>query len=162
MELEAFFTVSEQTSQFLLSVVLGAVWGIIYDCFRVLRIIFPPARKKAFLCASDIVFVLCCALALFVFSFVFCRAQIRFFCIFGAAIGFVLYFYTAGYVVTSVIRAITEIIYRILRKVYFLLIAPVVNLINTFCQKIVQIFVHTYENRPKIKISLPNPLKKRD
>ncbi|MCD7730628.1 MAG: spore cortex biosynthesis protein YabQ [Oscillospiraceae bacterium] len=151
MSLETFFSVSEQTSQFLLSIVLGAGIGVFYDCFRVLRILFPPARRTAAVAAEDVVFMLASGGAIFLFAFFYCRSQVRFFCIIGSLLGFILYILTVGSVVTGIIRAIAAAVYRVLHKVYSAIFAPIVNFIKVNCQKIFNIFVHSYENRKKIK-----------
>lgn len=160
MALETFFSVSEQAAQFLMSVVLGAAWGIIYDCFRVIRIIFPPARKKAAVDAADVLFVLCCAAALFVFSYVFCRAQVRFFCIFGGLLGFVLYYFTIGSVITGIIRAVAEFVFNVIDKILSVTVRPIMRTVNAFCQKNKLLFVHTYENLKKLRRSCKTYLKK--
>ena len=118
MNLETFFSVSEQTVQFLLSVVLGAGLGIVYDCFRVFRILFPTARKNGAVCAGDIVFMIISGAAVFLFAVMFCRSQVRLFSVIGALLGFVLYILTIGNFITGILRAIVSAVCKILQKVY--------------------------------------------
>ena len=143
MQLETFFTISQQTSQFLLSVVMGALLGTAYDLFRVLRIVFPIARKKAAVCAGDIIFMIICGTTVLTFAIMFCRGQVRFFCIVGAMLGFILYILSLGSLVTCIIKAIVSFIGKLLQKVYSLLFAPAVKLIYPKKNKL---FVHSYEN----------------
>ena len=156
MSLETFFTVSEQTMQFLMSCVLGVLIGILYDCFRVIRIIFPYARKTGSVCVSDIIFMLCWGAALFLFSVQFCRSSVRFYCAAGSFLGFVLYILTIGNFVTGIIRAIANAVCKALQKVYSVIFAPIVKLI---CPKKLNIFVHSYENKKKEKRNLFSLLK---
>lgn len=151
MELETFFSVSEQTMQFLLSVVLGAGLGVVYDCFRVFRILFPPARKNGAVCVGDAAFMIISGAAVFLFAVVFCRSQVRLFSVIGALLGFVLYILTIGNFITGILKAIVSAICKILQKVYSAVFAPVVNYVKGICLKKFNKFVHSYENQKKTK-----------
>ncbi len=128
MELETFFSVSEQTAQFFLSVALGAGLGILYDVFRAVRIVFPFTKKFAAVLVGDTVFTLCAGAALFLFAVVFCRAEIRLFCIIGACLGFVLYIASLGNFIIGILRTIFSFLYTGLRKVYSLISAQFVKI----------------------------------
>lgn len=151
MNLETFFSVSQQTMQFLLSVVLGAGLGIVYDCFRAFRILFAPARKTGAVCAGDIAFMIISGAAVFLFAALFCRSQVRFFSIIGALLGFVLYILTIGNFITGILKGIVSAVCKILQKVYSVVFAPVVNNVKVICLKNFNRFVHSYENEEKTK-----------
>ncbi len=146
MQLETFFSVSQHTSLFLTSVLLGAAMGIAYDCFRVLRIVFPPAARDGAVLVQDILFTLICGFGMFCFSTLTARGQVRFFMIFGSGIGFVLYILTIGNFVTGVLRRVFSAVYGTLRKVYSFIIEPIVNLLRNICQKARPVFVGSNEN----------------
>lgn len=146
MQLDTFFTLSQQTAQFFLSIAAGAVLGTAYDIFRALRIIFPFARKKSIVCICDIVFMIICGVTVFAFSFLFCRGQVRLFCIIGAMLGFILYLLSLGSIVTGILRVIVSAVCKLLQKVYSLIFAPAVKLIYPKKNKL---FVHSYENDEK-------------
>lgn len=146
MQLETFFSVSQHTSQFLLSVVLGGALGVVYDLFRTLRIIFPPAAKSGAVLVQDIIFCIICGFSVFCFSTLAVRGQVRFFIFFGSAIGFVLYILTIGNVITGVLRLVFGTIYGTLRKVYSSIIEQLVNLSRNICQKGSRVFVGSTEN----------------
>ncbi len=135
--------------QFLMSVVFGAAVGVLYDCFRVLRIVFPAARKSVPVFVMDIIFMLCCGGLFFLFSVIFCRGNIRFYCILGALPGFVMYILTLGNLITKIIRAIVTTVYSALQKVYSSVFVPIVNIAKGIYQKFFHIFVHSYENKQK-------------
>lgn len=116
MNLETFFTVSEQCSLFLLSVVLGLGIGVFYDVFRTLRIVFPPAAKKNAVFAEDIVFMAASGAAVFVYAAVLCRGQVRFFCVLGTFLGFLLYIATVGSLIVGILRRIAAAIVKFFRK----------------------------------------------
>lgn len=153
MQLETFFSVSHHTSLFLMSVLLGAALGVVYDCFRVLRIVFPPAAKNAPVIVQDIIFWLIYGFAIFCYSTLAARGQIRFFIFFGSLIGFVLYIMTIGNFITGVLRRIFDVIYGGLRKVYSAIIEPSVKLLRKSCQKALPVFVGSNENTANEKIS---------
>ncbi len=129
-----------------MSVLLGAAMGIVYDCFRVFRIIFPPAARDGAVLVQDILFTLICGFGLFCFSTLAARGQVRFFMIFGAGIGFVLYILTIGNFITGILRRVFGAIYGTLRKVYSFIIEPIVNLLRNICQKARPVFVGSSEN----------------
>lgn len=154
MRLDTFFSISQHTSIFLLSVVLGAALGVVYDCFRVLRIIFPPAAKKGAVIAEDIIFWLIYGFCIFCYAAAYARGQVRFFIFFGSLIGFVLYIVTVGNLITGVIRRIFDIIRKILRKVYSIIIEPLVEMQEKICQKFAPLFVRNHKNEKISKRSV--------
>lgn len=144
---------------FLLSVPLGAALGVVYDCFRVLRVLFPPAAKPKAVFAEDVIFWLIYGFCVFCCGAVFARGQVRFFIVFGSLLGFVLYLLTVGSVVIGIIRGIAEAARNLLRKVYSAAIEPIVKIIRLFCQKILRFFVGNHKNNIKSKGSVKKLLK---
>ena len=156
MHLDTFFSVSQHTFLFLMSVVLGATMGIVYDCFRVLRIVFPPAAKRGAVIAEDIIFWLIYGFCIFCYAAAFARSQVRFFMFFGSLIGFVLYIVTIGNLLTRAIRQVFNAVYKILHKVYSAFIEPIVKLKDKICQKLVIVFVRNHKNKISVKNLLKN------
>lgn len=159
MQIETFFSVPHQVSLFLMSVLLGAAMGVVYDCFRVFRIVFPPAAKSGAVLVQDIIFWLIYGFAIFCYATFAARGQVRFFIFFGSLIGFVLYILTIGNFITGVLRRIFSAIYGTLRKVYSIIIEPVVNLLRKICQKAHPVFVGSNENVENCAVSRKNYLK---
>ena len=77
IEPEAFFTVSEQTELFLLSVLAGVTFGVLWDVFRALRVMLPPMRSTALTAVCDALYMIICGLGLYIFSLLFARGEIR-------------------------------------------------------------------------------------
>lgn len=159
MHLDTFFSISQHTSIFLLSVVLGAALGILFDCFRVLRIVFPPAAKRNAVIAEDIIFWLIYGFCIFCYAAAYARGQVRFFIFFGSLIGFVLYIVTIGNIITGVIRHIFNTLYKILHKVYSAAIEPFVKLKEKICQKFAPVFVRNHKNEKNNERSVKKLLK---
>lgn len=142
-----------------MAVVLGAAMGIVYDCFRALRIIFPPAAGNGAVLVQDIIFWLIYGLFFFCYSTFFVRGEIRFFVFLGSILGFVLYILTIGNIITGVLRCVFGAFYKGLRKVYSGIIEPIVNLSRNICQKAGCVFVGSHENVENKGISGKNHLK---
>lgn len=161
MNLNTFFSVSQQTASFLLSVLLGAALGVVYDCFRVARILLPPLAKPKPTFWEDILFWLIYGFCVFCFAAATARGQVRIFMLLGSILGFTLYILTIGNLITGVIRSIVTAVYKVLHKVYSAVIEPIVKLLRIFCQKVFRFFVGSHKNSPKTKRSMKKPLKNR-
>lgn len=161
MNLNTFFSVSQQTASFLLSVLIGAALGVVYDCFRVARILLPPLAKPKPTFFEDILFWLIYGFCVFCFAASAARGQVRVFMLLGSLLGFALYILTIGNLITGVIRSIVNAVYRVLHKVYFTLIEPIVKLVRIFCQKVYRFFVGSHKNNRKLIGSVKNHLKNR-
>jgi spore cortex biosynthesis protein YabQ len=99
-DLETFFTVDTQLEVFLISCGVGVVLGIIYDIFRLFRIVLP--HPDVLTAIEDILYLTAYGIFLMCFAFSLMRGQIRFFFIVGNALGFVLWFFTVGSVLNRV------------------------------------------------------------
>lgn len=150
---EAFFTVNEQTELFLMSVLLGGVFGAVYDVFRALRVIFPALRRTIPTAVCDVIFFIICGFGIYVFSLLFARGEIRGYYWIGALLGGIIYLMTAGTVVIGVIRAVFGAIYSLLNKIFIkvrdLLVKPAVHIFNKMRTKMRGVFVTNAEKMKK-------------
>lgn len=160
MQIETFFSVSQQTAFFLLSAVLGAAMGVVYDVFRVFRILFPPAAKSKPVAVQDVLFWLIYGFCIFCYSSEVCGGSLRFFMFLGSLLGFTLYILTIGNLITGILRQIAETVRKILRTVYSLLFEPIVKLLKNLCQKVGLFFVRIYKKSKKTEGSVKKPLPK--
>lgn len=108
---ESFFSVNEQLVLFGLSCVFGAVFGVLYDAFRALRIILP--HNFWLVTVEDVIFMTSYAVFLPLFASAAARGELRFYFVIGNAIGFVLYFFTVGTVVISALKKLFLIVGRL-------------------------------------------------
>jgi hypothetical protein len=118
MKLETFFTVTEQAEIFLISVVLGAALGVVFDSFRLLRAVFVTARRKGAVAVADFLFVLFYAFCIFIYSVLFGRGEVRFFIVVGSLCGFAVEVITIGGTVTSLTRTVSDKIHAYCRKLW--------------------------------------------
>ena len=104
--------VADQTVDFLLSVAFGAVLGLFYDAFRILRIALP--HKKAVVTFEDILFWCVSAMATFFFLLGSVNGKVRFFLLIGMVLGGVLYHFS----VSSLIMGISRIIINGIKAIF--------------------------------------------
>ncbi|NLK70130.1 MAG: hypothetical protein GX286_01650 [Clostridiales bacterium] len=139
MELETFFTATEQTKLFLLSCLLGIPIGITFDIFRVIRAILP--HNKIMVAIEDILFMFSYAAFVMCFSIVASRGEFRVFYIIGNILGFTVYFFSVGNIVVGTVRKIVLFIHKLLSKVF----SPLRNKILLICAKIKEKFVERFK-----------------
>lgn len=95
--------VSEQLSVFLYSFGLGFLLGVLYDFFRMLRMIFPFGRTLTFI--QDFLYVIICAFATFCFALVLNDGRIMFYIFFGEALGWIIYYFSVGVLVMRAVNS---------------------------------------------------------
>lgn len=105
---ETFFTVSEELWLFFISCAAGAVFGIYYDIFRVLRLTVPHHGFFVFL--EDVIFLSSYALFLSAFASAEARGELRAYYALGGILGFILYYFTIGRFVMRFMSKIIGII----------------------------------------------------
>lgn len=84
----------KQSQAFLLSVLAGVVFGLLYDLFRIFRVMWRGGRIKLFF--EDMVFSTLSALLLCIFVFNANMGVVRLFMFVGLIIGFFSYRFTFG------------------------------------------------------------------
>lgn len=136
--LETFFTPREQLLLFLCSILLGVGLGIFFDCLRTLRVFFTHTRF--FVAVEDVAFLLVWGIALVTFAMEKGRGEVRFYYLLGSIIGFILYIFTVGRAVISVIKAIAGTVFWIFRGLHRIFVAPVVNFFVTISNKLIVLF----------------------
>ncbi|MGN0568291.1 MAG: spore cortex biosynthesis protein YabQ [Acutalibacteraceae bacterium] len=95
--------VSEQLSVFLYSFGLGFLLGVLYDFFRMLRMIFPFGRTLTFI--QDFLYVIICAFATFCFALVLNDGRIMFYIFLGEALGWIIYYFSVGVLVMRAVNS---------------------------------------------------------
>ena len=114
---------AEQTVLFLQAIVLGGVFGLLYDAFRITRIAVPTAKWVVF--AQDVLFFFVCASATFLFLMRTLQGEVRFFIFLGTILGMVLYFNSLSVVIMGVSGAIIRTIKVVLRAIYRWVLLPI-------------------------------------
>lgn len=118
LELESFFSVSQQAQLFLISCAFGIPLGILFDIFRVIRTILP--HNTLLVAIEDILYMIIYAVFMTAFTIVCARGEYRCFYTVGNILGFAVYFFTAGNVIVGVIRKISGWV----RKFFHIILSP--------------------------------------
>lgn len=105
------FGLQYETKLFLLSFLIGIVFGAVYDVLRIIRIIKKHHKTVIFI--EDFSFILFCAFWYFVFSTEMARGQIRLFILIGIFIGFTVYLLTVGSFTRRIAVAIRSVYEKI-------------------------------------------------
>lgn len=99
---ETFFTIHEELILFFLSCAAGIVLGILYDIFRVLRILIP--HHNFFVILEDIIYLSFYGIFLSAFASAQARGELRIYFIIGNILGFALYYFTLGSIVVRIFK----------------------------------------------------------
>jgi len=121
---------AEQTTIFLQAILLGFVYGILYDAFRITRIAVPTARWVIFV--QDVLFFFICAVSTFFFLMRTMDGQVRFFVLLGAVLGMIIYFYSLSILIMGVSAAIIRVVKTVLSWVYRWILLPIWRIIYSF------------------------------
>ena len=101
---------SAQALVFVVSLLVGALLGVLYDAFRIIRL--AVRCGKAMLILQDVIFLLACTLITFLFLLRVNSGGIRFFIIMGEILGAVIYYLTLGVLVMKLAGAIIDAVRR--------------------------------------------------
>ncbi len=142
---DTFLSVHEETVLFLSSVLLGFGMELIFDIFRALRLVIP--HKTAAVALEDILFLLIWAGSIAAFTAVLAKGDLRFFCIGGSIIGFIVCRLLIGNPVVKLISSILKII----MKVIAWCIKPFRNIIVSIYTKFRMKFVRNAKTHTKRK-----------
>lgn len=120
--------IDSQSWMFFYSILFGTVLGVIYDMFRIPRLIGKADKKivkgkqKAASCRigegllffQDVLYFFICGILTFLFVLVINRGEIRFFIVTGEIIGWSVYNITLGRITLIVFNSV----YSVLKKLY--------------------------------------------
>jgi spore cortex biosynthesis protein YabQ len=118
-------SVSAQTLLFLASCVLGAALGALYDFFKIIRLAVPCRAAAVFF--QDVIFLIACTLATFIFFLSRNSGEIRFFIIEGEILGAVIYRFTLSILVMKISGMLIKAVKKIIRSLQALILPPVKN-----------------------------------
>lgn len=84
--------------------IFGCLIGIVYDFFRVFRLMFHVGTVRLFI--EDFMFSVFLAASVFAFCFLFNSGKIRFFYLLAALLGWICYYFTVGRLVYRGMKAV--------------------------------------------------------
>lgn len=104
--------ITQQTAVFFHSLLLGVALGCFYDLFRITRIAFLIPAPLVLV--EDLLFFLLSSIVLFGFMLENSYGQLRWFILLGMALGWVIYYFTAGSLVMKCSAKIIDGVRRLL------------------------------------------------
>lgn len=118
---ETFFSVSEELKLFFICCLIGAGFGGIYDLFRTLRLLFR--HTSVITAAEDIIFCLCWGITLSAFASAAALGIFRGFFVLGSILGFILYIFTVGRIVTGIMKKLI----LLFKQIFSFIFAPLLK-----------------------------------
>jgi len=115
---------ADQTRLFLYSLGFGFALGILYDVFRVIRLLVAPKGKRFYLLAQDIIYSLICTILSFYFFLAAGDGALRGYCLIGLILGWLVYYVSLGAVALRLSEWLVRQIRRFLRAFVRLLASP--------------------------------------
>ncbi len=115
-------SLATQTRNFLLSLGLGFLLGMLYDVFRIIRLII--SKGKATVVIFDVLYCTVLAFVTFVFFITVNEGEFRFYLLFGEFIGFSVYYFSLGIMIMNAGELFVDKIKCIFKSVFRVVIFP--------------------------------------
>lgn len=149
-------SVSAQALEFLLSCILGAGLGLLFDVFRIIRLAVKCGKFAVFF--QDLLFLLVCTVVTFFFLLRESSGEIRIFIIGGEILGAALYYLTLGVLMMRLSRIVIDAIRRFKSFLMRHLLPPIrqtrVKIGNTFDKNAQKAKVMLKKENKLFKLSL--------
>lgn len=108
------FSLADQTIYFLFSLLFGVILSVLYDAVRIVR--FLGFTKLWQIIVTDVVYFIVCAFLTVLFSLPFNKGEVRYFVLFGEAVGFIVYRFTIGECTATIYCFLIHITKKIIEK----------------------------------------------
>ena len=114
--MQVFFSLNDYTRFFLVSCLVGAGLGALYDFFRVLRVaVWSP---KWIVVAEDLLYFILCAVITFLYMAGYAQGQVRGYILIGELLGWILYYFTIGKLVIQLSKGLIRIVRAIVQTIW--------------------------------------------
>lgn len=130
-------TFAGQTASLLIAAVMGASLCLLYDLFRILRMISPPGKISAFI--EDVLWFAAAAAATYMLCLARCKGEVRSYIIIGEILGFILFRMTASRVIMLAARPSVRAVKRLFRRIKGLIIRIFKPIVIKLTEKIKKI-----------------------
>lgn len=108
------FSLADQTVYFLWSLLFGVILSALYDFVRLLR--FMGFNRLWQIIITDVLYFFLCAVLTVLFALPFNKGAVRYFVLFGEAVGFVVYRFTLGEITARIYCFVIRILSAIFKK----------------------------------------------
>ena len=148
-------SISHQCRCFLLALLLGAALSLLYDVFRILRLILP--ENQLLIAVEDLLYLLLCGLFTMRFALYAEQGRLRGYLLFGEALGWLLCHLTAGEMILRIARPLIRLIYRVIS----ILLTPLLWILQRICRIFRRFVDFLGKNFKKVSIQRKFFLKRR-
>lgn len=115
-------TISSQAATFLLSVGAGVLLGLVYDLFKLLRMVLPPKPLLIFL--QDVLFSVLAAFFTYLFILGFHAGELRGFIFVGEGCGFLVHHLLLSDFVVAGVTFLSRVLSRVVNTLFQLIFIP--------------------------------------
>jgi len=149
-------TLSEETTIFLIFVVMGMLFSIIFDVFRAVRKVKKPKNKTIYF--QDVIYFLIIGIILLIIIINYMNTELRFYLILAILLGIIIYISIVGnFVMNLMVKFIA-----ISREFIGFLILPIILYLDVFQKQIVILKKYVIKCCKKIKYMINlNRIKKK-
>ncbi len=114
--MEYIHGLTTQGRMFLFSLGFGFMLGFLYDIFKFLRALLK--RSKGVTLFADLAYTVICTLLTFLFLLVLDGGRIRFYSVGGEALGFLVYYFSLGIIISRFLNLFSDCIKRFLCVIF--------------------------------------------
>ena len=119
-------SINQQCGSFLLAIALGAGLSLLYDLFRILRLILPESVPR--IAVEDVLYCLLAGAGTMKFLLWACQGKLRAYVFFGEILGWVICHFSLSQLVLTLSEKIISLLKKILRLLYRLTLRPILLL----------------------------------
>ena len=148
-------SISHQCRCFLLALGLGAGLSLLYDCFRILRLILP--ENRLLIAGEDLLYCLLCGSFTLRFALFAEQGRLRGYLLLGELLGWLLCHFSLGELILKISRPILRLISRITS----LFLRPIAKLLQGILSFFAGIGKFVEKNCKKLSLQLKFFLKRR-
>ena len=120
-------SITQQSTVFLYSILIGAILSFLYDLFRVLR--KEVGHKNLVVAFEDILFWIICTAFMFVFIYNINYGEIRAYVFIGAIIGCIFYYLTISKVIVRLLCIIIDFLRKIILGLLKIILKPFIIIV---------------------------------
>lgn len=120
--MEYITSLSSQAKNFLFSLGFGVLIGVLYDLLRIVRMSVSSSKRALYI--TDFIFVFTASVATFLFCLTVTDGQLRFYILFGEALGFFIYYISFGIIAVRFSTKTVEKIKVFFKKAFHFIFTP--------------------------------------
>lgn len=144
-------TLSNQIYVFVIACLFGVILGIIYDLFRILRIVIRWTKIQIIF--QDILYFSLSGVLTFLFMLAVNLGEVRLYIVVGEFLGWLVYYLTVGELVLKGTLFVVRILEKVFRKIKQKLFLPLVPVFEKLRNKLMSSIMMLKKDKKNIKIN---------